>query len=82
MNPEILAADPTRDRTVGVPHLQPHRERRIRSSRVRIHHVRVLVHDTSIEHCRDNGMSVFITPIVGLLRQAGVRSTAGQEGRQ
>jgi hypothetical protein len=54
-----VSADPTRDLTARVPHLQPHRERRIRSSPACIHHVRVLVHDTSIRRCHDNGMSVF-----------------------
>jgi hypothetical protein len=60
MNPEVLTADPKRDLTVRAPHLQPHRERRIRSSRVRFHHLRVLVHDTSVIDGRDNGMSVFL----------------------
>jgi hypothetical protein len=63
MNPEVLTADPTSDLTFRVPHLQPHRERRIRSGPACIHDFRVLVHDTSIRQCRDNGMSVFVCQV-------------------
>ncbi|GAA2564802.1 hypothetical protein GCM10010409_46760 [Mycolicibacterium diernhoferi] len=61
MNPEIRTADPTRNLTVRVPHLQPHRQCRIRGSRVCFHHLHVLGHDTSVSHYHDNGMSVFGT---------------------
>ncbi|ABK69581.1 hypothetical protein MSMEG_3971 [Mycolicibacterium smegmatis MC2 155] len=59
VNPEIVAADPTCDPAVRVPHPQPHSECRIGNSRVDVQRVRVVVHGTRIRHRRDNGMSVF-----------------------